>query len=265
MGMKYVPPLIILLWFSGCSPGPAEMPCIPETPEFPPLWKEIFGAPRWRLEWIGPEGRSEVREIADGEITEITVIPEWPSPVLARPLVPGRGIKGSELKPAGGIFPFDIVGGRLRLTWQGGVDASFYRELAEAFSQAHQGAEALSPTAAKRRPQYFDWPRFRRLFTDSVLSNEAALEDPWLADWPFIAQRTVQSGFDYRRIKALARTGLSVPAGPGPWAGTSPFAAPLVSEEGMPVVFPVRPEPDTWYSAKDAIRCSEEGWILLGE
>jgi hypothetical protein len=239
------------------------MPCVPETPEFPPLWKEVFGVPRWRLEWIGLEGRREVREIADGERTEITVIPEWPSPVLACPLVPGRNIRAGVLKPAGGIFPFDAAGGRLRLTWQGGVDASFYRELAAAFLQAHQDTADLSLSTARRRPQYFDWPRFRRLFTDGVLSDKAALGDPWLADWPYIAQRTVQSGFDNRRIKVLARTNLSVPVHPGPWAGTSPFAAPLFSEEGTPVIFPVRQEPDTWYSAGGAIRCSQEGWILL--
>ncbi|MDR0602258.1 MAG: hypothetical protein LBG42_07735 [Treponema sp.] len=252
---------VIVLCLAGCGPGPAEMPCIPETPEFPPHWKEILGVPRWRLEWINPGGSRQIREIADGERMEITVIPEWPSPVLAWPLVPGRGIRAGVLKPAGGIFPWDAAGKALRLGWQGGLDAFFYRELATAFVRTHGAGRAGS---ANRLPQYFDWPRFRELFTSGVLSDEAVRGDPWLADWTAIAEKTVQSGFDRRRIKASTRTGLSVPVDPGPWAGTSPFALPLFSDEG-PIVFPVGPDPDTWYSAGGAIRCSEDGWILLAE
>jgi hypothetical protein len=131
------------------------------------------------------------------------------------------------------------------------VDASFYWELAGAYADA--GADA----GGKRKPQYFDWPRFRELFTSGGLPEDVA-KNPWLAGWKSIAQKTVQSGFDKRRIKAEDRTDLSVPLDSGPWAGTSPFAAPV--ENG---IFPVRNEPDTWYSASGALRCSTEGWMAL--
>jgi hypothetical protein len=253
--MKYL--LLLLLCLCGCEPAPSEMPCVPLLPEFPPLWKELFGVPGWRLEWIGPGGRKEVREITGSERTEITLIPEWPSPVLAFPFVPGRGIRPGTLKPAGGIFPFDVSGSTLRLSWQGGVDASFYWELAAAYADA--GADAAASAGGKRKPQYFDWPRFRELFTSGGLAADV-VKDPWLAGWKSIAQKTVQSGFSKSRIKAEDRTDLSVPVNPGPWAGTSPFAAPV--EDG---IFPVRNEPGTWYSASGALRCSTEGWIMLEE
>jgi hypothetical protein len=249
--MKYLFLLMILLCLCGCRPECSEMPCVAITPEFPPLWKELFGVPKWRLEWIGPGGRKEVREITGNERTEIIIIPEWPSPVLAFPFVPGRGIKPGMLKPAGGIFPFDVLGNTIRLSWQGGVDASFYWELAGAYSIT--GAE----TGGKRKPQYFDWPRFRELFTDGSLPEDVT-KDPWLAGWKSIAQKTIQSGFDRRRIKSGERTDLSVPLDSGPWAGTSPFAAPV--EDG---IFSVQKEPDTWYSASSALRCSTDGWMLL--
>jgi hypothetical protein len=108
-------------------------------------------------------------------------------------------------------------------------------------------------------PENFDWPRFRQLFDDPSINAEVCA-DPWLADWRVIAEKTVLSGFDKRRMVPEPRGTLKVPAGPGPWAGTSPFAAPLFFEDDP--VFPARPSADTWVSAAGLLRCNTETWIF---
>jgi hypothetical protein len=256
--MKKLFILPVLLCLSGCGPGLWEMPCLIELPEFPPHWKEVFGEIRWRLEWINPRGGKEVRELAEGGRMEISVMPEWPSPVLARPFVSGR-VRPGLLKAAGAIFPHDVSGNSLILSWQGGVDASFYWELAAASESL---AAELSAQAAKRRPQYFDWPRFRALFTEGVAAEDIRA-DPWLAGWKDIARKTVQSGFNSRYISAENRTDIAVPGCSGLWTGTSPFAAPIIAEDGA--VFPARQEADIWYSAARTLVCTTETWILKNE
>jgi hypothetical protein len=155
-------------------------------------------------------------------------------------------------RPAGAVFPFDAAGGRMGLSWQGGVDAFFYRAL----------AEAVAPDTGVRVPQNFDWPRFRSLFTDPAVSAEVRA-DPWTADLRDIAARVVQSGFDKRRFKPAAVEELAIPVSRGPWTGTSPFAPPLLFENDVPV-FPVRSGlgSDTWYSAEGVLRCAGTNWIF---
>jgi hypothetical protein len=106
----------------------------------------------------------------------------------------------------------------------------------------------------------FNWPRFRRLFDDPSLNAEVRA-DPWLADWAGIAAKIVKSGFDKRRLVPEARSSLAVPAGPGPWIGASPFAAPLFFEATP--VFSVRPTADTWVSREGVLRCNSEAWIFI--
>jgi len=170
------------------------------------------------------------------------------TPVLALPFWPEKGIAPGIFRPAGAIFPFDVSGNRLILSWQGGVDAIFFMELARATN---------SPSGA-RLPWNFNWPRFRRLFDDPALNAEIRA-DPWLADWPSIATRTVQSGFDRRRLVPEARTNLELPLDPGPWVGSSPFATPLAFEAKP--IFPTRGTADTWVSARGILRANTETWL----
>jgi hypothetical protein len=108
------------------------------------------------------------------------------------------------------------------------------------------------------------------LYDDPGVSAEFRA-DPWLADWPGIAARVRQSGFDKRRLVPQTRQELRVTVAPGPWIGTSAFAAPLYFDNAA--AFPVRvPETvpntgsfpvDTWISAAGIVRCNAQTYILL--
>ncbi|GHV44795.1 hypothetical protein AGMMS49546_29340 [Spirochaetia bacterium] len=262
--------LFTALLLCGCGNSLVDSRFVINFPELPPAWPELLGPPRWRVEWIGPAGNRESLETGASGGIEINIPPTQPSPVLAWPFWPARGpgIVPGSFRPAGAIFPFDAAGGRLNLSWQGGIDAFFYHALARASAQAAAQAadqaagNGSSPDTGLRVPQNFDWPRFRELFEDPGVSAEFRA-DPWTADWAAIAANVVKSGFDKRRFKPQAREELRVNVSRGPWIGTSPFAAPLLFEEDLPL-FPVRPgtESDAWYSADGILRCAGTSWIF---
>jgi len=156
------------------------------------------------------------------------------------------------MRPSGALFPWDISGGKLIFSWEGGVDALFWKELAL--------AERSSSAAAGRLPWYFDWPRFRELFQSENIS-ELVRRDPWLADWKSIAQRTVQSGFDRRRIIPRSFTELVIPGLGGRWIGSSPFALPLDAPADGPLCLSAAGTPDTWVSTMGVLKCSSIGWV----
>ena len=219
-------------------------------PELPEHWGEILAEPHWRLEWAGPGGIWHEREIPPGQMPpDIALMPEWSSPALAWPFWPERGLVPGMMRPAGAVFPWDARGGKLAITWRGGVDALFWKELAL--------AERTSDAAERRLPWYFDWPRFRELLQSEHIS-EAVREDPWLADWKSIAGRTVQSGFDRRRIASRSFTELAVPSLDGRWIGSSPFALPLDAPPHLNVTAVV----DIWVSPSGILKASASGWVL---
>jgi hypothetical protein len=259
---------------AGCSASDgALLPASParsaytlRLPAIPPAWEAVLGLPEWRIEWLNPAGEKSERRVKHGSRPEISLPETWASPVMAWPCWPARGIHPGVFKPAGGLFPFDASGETISLGWHGGVDAVLYRELVAADNAANSGDAAGDGAAANSRavprlPQNFNWPRFRELFAPGSGINEEVRKDPWLADWPVIAAKTVKSGFDKRRLVPAAREELSVPAGPGPWIGSSPFAEPLLFE-GTPR-FPVNEKPDTWVSSEGILRCNAKTWILL--
>ena len=240
----------------------------PELPVLPKAWEELLGSPSWRIEWVNENGRKETMTVRGGAGRSVSLPQTWASAVLAHPFWPEKGIGPGIFRPAGAIFPYDARGRSLILSWQGGVDAVLYWELARAYGGAEQEAGDESPeraagperAAVSRIPMNFNWPRFRRLFDDPSL-NADIRADPWLADWPGIAEKIVKSGFDKRRLVPEARSVLTVPVGPGPWIGASPFAAPLVFETTP--VFLVRPTADTWASKEGILRCNSEEWIFF--
>jgi hypothetical protein len=161
------------------------------------------------------------------------------------------------MRPAGALFPHDAEGSRLVLRWEGGVEAIFYRALNRAAQSAEGQVNQL------RQGVYFDWPRFRALM--SVADIPANIrEDPWLADWQTMAEKTVRSGFDRRRIKLQDREELlvTIPSD-GPWIGASPFTAPLPWKSGDSVRLRVNSEVDTYISPLGALRCTLGAWIWL--
>jgi hypothetical protein len=230
---------------------PVALPCLP------PEWEKILGAPCWRIQWIGPEGSPAYLDLREGDKPVIPVLREWASPVLAHPYWPSKGLLPGMLRPAGAIFPFDVRSGRIALSWRAGPEAWFYREMATA---------RTADSTEKRRPELFDWPRFRALMTSDVLA-EAVRKDPWEADWGQIALKTVESGFDRRRIIARSRedlvfSGLDSGHRAGPWFGVSPFFNPVVPDKEGILRFKVTEETETFFSAKGMLRLSHGAWLF---
>jgi hypothetical protein len=240
------------LFLHGCGESLVDSRYIVQMPGLPPAWEALLGSPHWRVEWLNGEGRKEAATVRGNGGVEVSLPSTWVSAVSATPFWPDRGLEPGVFRPAGAIFPFDVSGKSLVLSWQGGIDANLYWEFIRAYGEA--GQESI------RLPWNFNWPRFRLLFNDPAL-NEDVRADPWLADWSGIAAKTVQSGFDRRRLVPEARGSLEIPVSPGPWIGASPFAAPLFFEATP--VFPVRPTADTWVSSEGILRCNTKAWILL--
>ena len=238
-----------------------------KLPPLPPAWEIIPGELCWKIEWLAPDGRPQTLEIRSGETPEISLPHTFANAVTAWPYWPDLAISPGVFKSCGALFPFDVDGASLSLSWKGGLDAMLYRELGIA-----SAGEPVSKSSVSRLPWNFNWPRFRELYDDPSVNAEYRA-DPWLADWPGIAEKIWQSGFDKRRLVPYARQELPVPVAQGPWIGTSPFAAPLVFE-GSPV-FPVRAAGtasvsnagsspvDTWVSADGILRCNADAYIFL--
>jgi hypothetical protein len=238
--------------------------------EFPPLpaaWQELLGSARWRLLWVDERGVPQTLE-TDGTAA-ISVTAEWAAPALAFPYWPGRGILPGQMRPAGAILPFDIRGNRLQLSWKAGAEAWFYRELTAARNAALAEAGAddsqanLTAALDKRRPEYFDWPRFRSLMESDNLPA-AVRDDPWSVDWQDVAIRTVKSGFDRRRIVEQAAEELTAPRarlGDGPFIGPSPFARPLLPAPDLGYRFAATSRADTYVSTEGILRVSGKTWV----
>ena len=220
---------------------------LPDTPE---IWVSLLGEPHWRLEWLDKSGSRRITDILPGKSMEIEIPVTWANPVTAWPYWPGYNLPAGIFKPAGALFPFDADGRRLFLSWKTGLDTVFYWELALAAGQN-----------VSKIPANFDWPRFRELFNEETL-NEAVRKDPWLVDWRFVAEKTINANFDRRRLVPETTVSINIPVGCGTWYGTSPFSAPLFFKEGEPTVFPVRPGLNVWISTSGILRCSGKTWIL---
>ncbi|MCL2602172.1 MAG: hypothetical protein FWD91_05095 [Treponema sp.] len=256
---KGIAPLAVaalLALLASCEHAAARVSYQPVLPELPEHWRGILGEPHWRLQWIGSGGVWHQRETAPGSaLPEIALMAEWATPVLAWPFWPERGIPPGMMRPSGALFPWDVRGGDLHISWEGGVPAFFWKS----FAQAERSAQP-STAAAKRLPWNFDWPRFRELLASENIPR-AVRDDPWLADWAFIAARTLQSGFDRRRITSRTFTELAIPGADGRWIGSSPFAAPIDAQTDGTLVIGVSATADTWISSSGVLGASTSGWV----
>jgi hypothetical protein len=221
-----------------------------ELPETPKSWVLLLGEPYWRLEWLDPDGKKQSTDISPGKTVKIEIPVTWANPVTAWPYWPQHNLIPGHLKPAGALFPYDVNKKSLCLSWAAGPDTVFYWELAF----ANNDKEA-------KIPANFDWPRFRELFETKILS-ETVCKDPWLVDWRYVAEKTINSNFDRRRIVPQISESVNIPAGSGPWYGNSPFAEPLFFDEGETPVFPVRSGINVWISDEGILRCSGNTWVF---
>lgn len=244
---------VLTLMFTGCADRFSSRYAL-ELPEIPEPWVSLLGEPHWKVEWLDPEGRMKSKIILPSEApaksNEIEIPATWTNPVTSWPYWPEYNLIPGFFKPAGALFPFDVSGKSLHLSWKAGPDTVFYWELA--FANENQ---------ASKIPANFDWPRFRELFDSEILS-EAVCKDPWLINWNFVAQKTLDSNFDRRRLVPQAAESVNIPAGSGPWYGTSPFAEPLYFAEGEAPIFPVRPGINVWISAEGILRVSGKTWVF---
>jgi hypothetical protein len=240
---------VLILWLAGCG-GTFPTRYSLELPQAPETWVSILGSPWWRIEWVSSDGQTLRKDIAPGERLEIEPPVTWTNAVLAWPWWPESGLIPRFFRPAGGLFPYDTDGRTLRLSWEAGPDAVFYWELAYANSDN-----------TTRIPANFDWPGFRELFTPDLL-KEAVCDDPWLVDWKYVAEKTVESGFDRRRLVPEASELVNIPVPGDTWYGTSPFAEPLSFARGEIPLFPVRPGINVWVSSEGILRCNGKAWVL---
>jgi len=219
-------------------------------PAAPETWVSLLGEPHWRLEWLDKSGSRRIADILPGKSMEIEIPATWANPVTAWPYWPDCNLPAGIFKPAGALFPFDADGRRLCLSWKAGPDTVFYWELALAGGQN-----------VKKTPANFDWPRFRELISEGTI-NEAVRKDPWLVDWHSVAEKTINANFDSRRLVPKAAESMKIPAGGGPWYGTSPFSEPLFFKESETPVFPVRPGLNVWISSGGILRVSGKTWTI---
>ena len=244
--------LVIVIVLAACRDAPISASYQVVLPDLPAAWGEIPGAPHWRLEWVDGDGFWQEREIGPGkDIPALPLIQEWTTPVLAWPFWPDRNLHPGTMRPSGALFPWDVSGKKITLSWRGGVDAVFWKEL----------ALAERSSAVKRLSWYFDWPRFRELFSEEGTIPENVRRDPWLPDWKEIAGKTVASGFDRRRIVSRKFTELVIPDFGGLWAGSSPFALPIEAPPGGPLRVKVAATPEAWVSGAGMLKCSASGWV----
>jgi hypothetical protein len=236
-----------VLLLAACG-GPLRPVYRPVLPALPPAWMELLGSPRWRLEWIDQEGVLRQWEGPGGEFPKLSLPEEWTSPVLAWPFWPAWELPPGTMRPAGALFPWDVSGGRLLLSWRGGVDAVFWKHLA--------GAPSDHP------PWHFDWPRFRELWANGNVPEEIR-RDPWLADWKEIGRKTLASGFDRRRIVSRPVVDVVIPGFGGRWIGSSPFAVPLEVPPEGPLRLKAAAAVDAWISAQGQLKCSRDGWVWI--
>ncbi|MDR0452098.1 MAG: hypothetical protein LBH15_03565 [Treponema sp.] len=239
-------------------------------PEPPAVWTDALGPPSWELLWVDGNGALRNARYPEGAEPRVGLAQGRAAPILARPFWPaaapaggraGGGLQSGLMKSAGAIFPFDADGDSVRLSWEGGVAAEFYLALAKACLAREAGAAGGASASARRRPEWFNWPRFRALLRSESVPEDLR-EDPWLADWDALAARTVESGWNSSRIRAAERVPLVVlvPAD-GPWFGASPFAPVRSWKAGERTELLARETPELLLSPSGYLKYTESDYV----
>jgi hypothetical protein len=88
-------------------------------------------------------------------------------------------------------------------------------------------------------------------------------ENPWLANWKDIAKKTVESGFNHRRIRAETRNKIAIYCPANLWIASSPFIEPIQVFPEEPLVLYTKEIPETWISSSGFLRCQSAAWIFI--
>ncbi len=193
-----------------------------ELPPLPESWFTLLGSPAWRIEWTTSDGSRNTLEVPPSvSQAAVPLDGHQPGPIWAWPYWPQLGIGPYRTKPAGALIPLDLQDDHCKLSWLGGVEATLFYYL-----QASSGN-------SKYRAEYFNWPRFRSLFSEAKLPPPV-LADPWCVDWVLLAEKPRVSGFDSRRLvpRAVRSLVISLPAA-GPWVSGSPFTPVLAGYDAQ--------------------------------
>ena len=253
--MKYIIFSIFIFLLTNCDNTIIVPSYKVEFPSVPSEWLSLLGNPDWRLEWFDANAEKQVLEISGDQSPNIQILETWTTPIIAYPFWESRNIAPNFMYPAGALFPFDVSGDKIHLTWSGGVDAFLYLELASNFKEPEKGTP--------RYPHYFNWIRFRERFKGNGI-NENVKHDPWLADWKSIAVKTSQSGFDRRRIVPLSQKDVAIPIQyEGYWIGSSPFAKPIHQKKEEDLSLKLSEKTETYISTLGILRCTKNIWILI--
>jgi len=237
---------VMSLQFTCCTDRLSSV-YILEMPQAPEYWISLLGQPHWKAQWYDQDGKLQSEIILPGRTAEIKLPVTWINPVTVWPFWPERG--QISFKPAGALFPFDCSGNMMILTWEAGVDAFFYNELASANTRNE-----------KKIPSNFDWRRFRELFKTDALDS-AVIKDPWLVDWNNAAEKSINSNFDKRRLVPQTTDLVNINVPSGVWYGSSPFSEPLSFAQGENPSFPLTSGSNVWVSAEGILRTSGKTWV----
>jgi hypothetical protein len=220
-------------------------------PELPSAWQAVLGDAHWSVEWTDGEGMLQTGVLPPRRVFSLALVNDSSSPVFAYPYWPDRRLKPGDLKPAGALFPWDARDGKLVLSWRGGVDAVFWRELSRAGNSERDAAS-------------FNWKRWREAWADGSFPPAVA-DDPWLCDWDRIAAKTVASGFDKRRIVPVhyPQLALSGETWQGVWYGPSPFQPGIFAASGAPLSLPLVPPSSVAFGETGFVRYSAGGYLLF--
>ncbi|MDR2601817.1 MAG: hypothetical protein LBC53_05120 [Spirochaetaceae bacterium] len=216
------------------------------SPPIPSLWEKSFGPCFWVLEWLDSGGVERSLTLKSLEGVTIKPFLEASVPVSAYPFWPRIGMQKGVFRPAGAIFPLDAEGGKIKLSWRGGVDANFYRLLAS------EGKE-------NREAQNFDWKRFRALFEEDGKIEKGARENPWTVDWEQAAKKTAESSFNSSRIKSRKRDYIEIKIpSDGPWMDGSPFSSVFSSwKPGEKAAVPITGDSESFFCPSGVLRCGK--------
>lgn len=188
-------------WFSATAEVPVSLP---EPPEH---WRHAF--PDLALSLVTPSGEGTAG------VVRLPKVDNWP--VLAVPTA-----RGVPLPPASALWPWDLEGEELVLSWEHGPASEVFAAL------VREGVD-IAPINGER-------------LLEEMGSRGAG--DPWALDLTHISERLASGSFRVTDIRLLPcrdvelAEALLTPAPRGEWFLESPFRSPLGAEAGDPLRLP---------------------------